>query len=33
MNHPGELLHGIRYNLDQFLHQLLQVLPVGCGAD
>jgi len=29
MNHPGELLHGIRYNLDQFLHQLLQVLLVG----
>jgi MFS family permease len=29
MNHPGELLHGIRHNLDQFLHQLLQVLLVG----
>jgi hypothetical protein len=29
MKHPGELLHGIRYNLDQFLHQLLQVLLVG----
>ena len=29
MNHPGELLHGIRYNLDQFVHQLLQVLLVG----
>jgi MFS family permease len=29
MNHSGELLHGIRYNLDQFVHQLLQVLLVG----
>ena len=29
MNYPGELLHGIRYNLDQFVHQLLQVLLVG----
>jgi MFS family permease len=29
MKHPGELVHGIRYNLDQFLHQLLQVLLVG----
>ncbi len=25
----GELLHGIRHNLDQFAHQLLQVLLVG----
>jgi MFS family permease len=25
----GELVHGIRANLDQFLHQLLQVLLVG----
>ena len=29
MNHSAELLHGIRYNLDQFVHQLLQVLLVG----
>jgi len=29
MTHAGELLHGIRHNLDQFLHQLLQVLLVG----
>ena len=29
MSHAGELLHGIRHNLDQFLHQLLQVLLVG----
>jgi MFS family permease len=29
MTHAGELLHGIRPNLDQFLHQLLQVLLVG----
>ena len=28
-SHAGELLHGIRHNLDQFLHQLLQVLLVG----
>ncbi len=27
--HAAELLHGIRHNLDQFLHQLLQVLLVG----
>ena len=29
MSHAGDLLHGIRANLDQFLHQLLQVLLVG----
>jgi MFS family permease len=29
MSHAGELLHGIRHNLDQFAHQLLQVLLVG----
>lgn len=29
MNYAGELLHGIRQNLEQFLHQLLQVLLVG----
>ena len=29
MTQAGELLHGIRHNLDQFLHQLLQVLLVG----
>ena len=28
-SHAAELLHGIRHNLDQFLHQLLQVLLVG----
>jgi MFS family permease len=27
--HAGEVRHGIRHNLDQFLHQLLQVLLVG----
>ena len=27
--HAAQLLHGIRHNLDQFLHQLLQVLLVG----
>ena len=27
--HHGDLAHGIRANLDQFLHQLLQVLLVG----
>lgn len=27
--HAAEPLHGIRHNLDQFLHQLLQVLLVG----
>jgi MFS family permease len=27
--HSSELLHGIRQNLDQFLHQILQVLLVG----
>jgi MFS family permease len=27
--HGADLLHGIRHNLDQFLHQLLQVLLVG----
>ena len=25
----GKLTHGIRANLDQFLHQLLQVMLVG----
>ena len=29
MPHASELLHGIRHNLDQFAHQLLQVLLVG----
>ena len=29
MSHVGERLHGIRQNLDQFAHQLLQVLLVG----
>jgi MFS family permease len=29
MPHAGELLHGIRHNLGQFTHQLLQVLLVG----
>ena len=29
MSHTGDLVHGIRHNLDQFLHQLLQVLLVG----
>jgi MFS family permease len=29
MSHAAELLHGIRHNLEQFLHQLLQVLLVG----
>jgi MFS family permease len=27
--HAGDVRHGIRHNLDQFLHQLLQVLLVG----
>jgi len=29
MPHAGEFLHGIRHNLGQFAHQLLQVLLVG----